>query len=139
MTAPKKRPAARPARQEQIQPRPAEPVRDRVLDPGNRDGEFLPNPTERAREGRPRPYVRYLRVTGPHEVHGVAAPGWLEVELSDMELHALVQGGHVVDYPAGAGWGEDDAPDSETEADAPLASADAPKDEPKAGAEKEGN
>ena len=128
MTAPKKRAAARPARQEPIQDRPAERAQRRVLDPGNRDGEFLPNPTPSPREGRPRATVRHLRVIGPKEVGGVVRPGWLEMELTDPQLDALLAGGHVEDWDGVDGWGSDATSEPETEAEAAPADA---KPEPK--------
>lgn len=133
MTPPRQRKGAEPAKAPQIQPRPAEPAQGRQTASELGADAFPPNPVPGVRQGRPRPYTRYLQVIGPHEVGGVKAPGWLELDLSDQELEALVSGGHVKDYPAGAGWGEDAAPDPEPEAEGE------PKDEPKAGADKEGN
>lgn len=133
MTPPRQRKAG-PAEAPLIQDRPAAPAQKRpVLDPANRDGEFLPNPVPSPRQGRLEPYTRYLKVVGPKEVGGVMAPGWVTMNLTDPELEALIWGGHVVDYPAGAGWGSDDTPESEPGAEAP------PKDGPKAGADKEGS
>jgi hypothetical protein len=101
---------------------------------------FPPNPVPSVREGRPAAYKRYLKVTGPKEVGGVLAPGWLTLDLTDAQLEALQAGGHVVDYPAGAGWGSDSSEDAESDADGPAGDAKPePKDEPKAGADKEGN
>jgi hypothetical protein len=105
MTPPRRKSAAASA--PLIQDRPAEPVRDRSDAQGGQGGGFPPNPVPGVRKGPPRPVTRYLKVTGPHEVHGVKAPGWLQVDLTDGEVSALVAGGHVMDYPAGAGWGED--------------------------------
>ena len=124
-----------------VQDRPAAKAQERpVLDPANRDGEFLPNPTAAPRQGRPEPTTRRLRVVGPKEVGGVRAPGWLEMDLTEPQLDALLAGGHVEDWDGVEGWGEDDAPDPEPEAGEPSADSEPePKDEPKAGAEKEGN
>lgn len=147
-TPPKRRTgSAAAAKATPVQDRPAakaQPKADKapVLDPNNRDGEFLPNPTAAPRQGRPEPVKRQLRVVGPKEVGGVRAPGWLEMDLTDAQLDALLAGGHVEDWDGVEGWGSEDAPEPEPEADAPPADPQAepePKDEPKAGAEKEGN
>jgi hypothetical protein len=127
MSPPRKRAAAAAA--PLIQDRPAEPAQV-----------FAPNPVVGVRRGRPEPYDRYLKVVGPKEVGGVRAPGWVVMSLTDGQLEALIAGGHVTDYPAGAGWGDEDAPDAQTEAVAPSKDAETdPEDKPKAGTDKEGN
>jgi hypothetical protein len=74
---------------------------------------------------------------------GVTAPGWLELDLTDPQLDALINGGHVEDWTGVDGWGEDDTPDAGTEAGgaatADTTEATGQADEPKAGTEKEGN
>lgn len=125
MTPPRQRKgSAGPAEASKIQDRPAEPAQPKspkapVLDPNNRDGEFPPNPTPVAREGRPSPTTRQLRVVGPKPMgpDGVRAPGWLEMDLTDTQLDALISGGHVEDWTGVDGWGQDDPPEAETDAD----------------------
>lgn len=152
---PKRRGSARPARQTQIQDRPAEPAQPKapVLDPNNRDGDFLPNPAPAPREGRPQATTRQLRVVGPKPIgpDNVLAPGWVELDLTDDQLDALLAGGHVEDWSGVDGWGEDDAPEPETEASGAAVAGTAegsvaaeqpdnpPADEPTTGTEKEGN
>lgn len=143
MTPPRQRKGgAAPATAPLIQDRPAAKAAPKapVLDPGNRDGEFLPNPAPGPRQGRPEPVKRQLRVVGPKEVGGVRAPGWLEMDLTDSQLEALLAGGHVEDWDGVEGWGSDDTSDAEPEAHGPSVDPEPePKDEPKAGADKEGN
>lgn len=131
MSPPRKRAAAAAA--PLIQDRPADPP------PRESTEKFAPNPVPGRRAGRPAPYDRYLKVIGPKEVGGVRAPGWVVMSLTDGQLAALVAGGHVTDYPAGAGWGDQDAPDAQTEADAPSKDAEpVTEDKPKTGTDKEG-
>lgn len=163
MSTPRRRKGSGPAEAPKIQDRPAAPAQPKaatapVLDPNNRDGEFLPNPTPSAREGRPQATTRQLRVVGPKPMgpDGVRAPGWLELDLTDDQLDALLAGGHVEDWTGVDGWGEDDTPEAETEASGVAVAGTAegsgtaetggaekpdnpPADEPTTGTEKEGN
>jgi hypothetical protein len=135
--------SAEPTKAPQVQPRPAEPARRRVLDPANRDGEFLPNPAPRVREGRQGPTERHLKVVGPKEVGGVRAPGWVVMELTDAQLNALLAGSHVEDWTGVEGWGSQDTPEPETDPDGAQDPSepepDQAQDPPMLGTEKEGS
>lgn len=106
-----------PAEAPKIQHRPAEPAppkkKQPPLDPSNRDGEFPPNPELPVREGRPEAKPRQLKVVGPKAVFGVEAPGWVEADLTEAQLDALLDGGHVEDWTGVEGWGKDPAPENE--------------------------
>lgn len=111
---------ARPAEATKIQDRPAEPAppKARVLDPANRDGDFLPNPAKPKKAQPNRPTMRYMRVTGPKKIWGVAAPGWLKHPMTDGAFAALLSGGHVEDWTGEdgqpkEGWGVDPEPEPE--------------------------
>lgn len=110
MTPPRERKSG-PAQAPKIQDRPAAPAAPKapVLDPDNRDGEFLPNPAPVPREGRPKAEERDLRVTGPKEVGGVVAPGRVSITLTEAQLDALISGGHVEPWTDDQG----DAPEKE--------------------------
>lgn len=104
MTPPRQRKAG-PAEAPKIQDRPAGPAAPKVLDPDNRDGEFLPNPTAPHKAGPAVAETYDLRVVGPREVGGVRAPGKVSMELTPRQLDALLFGGHV------EAWTEDSEPE----------------------------
>lgn len=131
MTPPRQRKGnGGPARAPQVQDRPAAPAQRRVLDPGNRDGEFLPNPAPAVREGRQAPTERHLRVIGPKPMgpDGVRAPGWLVLELTDPQLNALLEGGHVEDWDGVPGWGQESPTEAEPDPDGAHSHSDAEPD-----------
>jgi hypothetical protein len=103
------------AKAKQIQERPAAPAAPR-LDPGNRDGEFLPNPQPAKKTGPAAPETYDLRVIGPHAVGGVAPGGRVVLDLTGGQLAALLHGGHV------EAWTEDPEPVTSDASDDPRES-----------------